>query len=61
MRNKHILWPLLLAALTLVWGCGSDDDDTIEDPTPVNPVNPKYVESSIDAAPTWQLDWHSDE
>lgn len=61
MRNKHILWPLLLAALTLVWGCGSDDDDTIEDPTPVNPVNPKYVESSIDAAPTWQLDWYSDE
>ena len=55
-----MICPLLLAALTCVWGCGSDDDDNITPDEPT-PVNAKYAETASEAIPAWTVDWNSDE
>ncbi len=67
MKNKYFIHTLLLAVLTLVWGCGSDDDDKTETPIPDTPTpdvpvdNPNYMTTAAETIPAWKIDWSSDE
>ena len=58
MKNSQ-LFIVLMAVLTLAWGCSSDSDDTNP------PTYPKYTVTEAPTAPSWDyikdIDWMSDE
>ncbi len=69
MKKLFLKSAMLLAALTLVWGCGSssDDEDTNTEPTPVTPENPTPDESTnaawtvVSELPSWTIDWSAND
>lgn len=56
---KQIKLIMMIAVLTLAWGCSSDSDDTNP------PTYPKYTVTEAPTAPSWDyikdIDWMSDE
>ena len=53
---------MLMAALTLSWGCSSDDDDQPQEPEVVEPVpeptpEPNATFTATEGQPTWPIDW----
>lgn len=53
---------MLMAALTLAWGCSSDDDDQPQEPEVVEPTpeptpEPTAVFTATEGQPEWLIDW----
>ena len=54
---------MLMAALTLAWGCSSDDDDQPQEPEVVEPTpeptpEPTAVFTATEGQPEWLIDGH---
>ena len=55
---KTIKIMMMTAALALVWGCGSDDDNAATSPVqPPTPPEAKSVFTPTESKPTWAIDW----
>ena len=52
MKKLFINTVIMLAALTFLWGCKSDDDDKIVDP---DPPTTEWV--AVSEKPNWNVDW----
>ena len=59
MKKYSIFNIILLAALTFMWGCGSDD----EDPDSPEPPEPKegLTWLKTEGTPDWKIDWTGDD
>ena len=53
--KKAFYFTIMTAALILAWGCGSDDDDIIDNPTPTPNQETKWTQET-QAFPL-QVDW----
>jgi hypothetical protein len=51
---KSIKMIVLMAALTLAWGCSSEDDNN-------SSASDKYTTVASPTAPGWGMDWHSND
>lgn len=57
MMKKGLLFAIMAAALTFVWGCGSDDDDEITpSPTPTPGTETSWHKEATAVLPT-SIDW----
>ena len=55
---KTIKMIMMTAALALMWGCGSDDDNAATSPVqPPTPPEAKSVFTPTESKPTWAIDW----
>ena len=52
MKKLLLNTVIMLAALTFMWGCKSDDDDKIVDP---DPPTTEWV--AVSEKPNWSIDW----
>lgn len=60
MKNYRIFNIILLAALTFMWGCGSDDDN-FETPEPEPEPGKGLTWTKTEGTPDWNIDWSGDD